>query len=351
MHSKFIRFFALLLALLTLSGCITVELVPAEGDAAGWEMPAEDGSFAIHFLDVGQADCMLVQCDDAAMLVDGGNVDDSSLVYNYLESLDVQYLDYVICSHAHEDHCGGLAGALRYAQAGVIYSPVREYDSSAFRSFVQAAEEQGNFLVIPEADTVFSLGSAQVTVLGPRYEYEDTNNTSIVLRIVYGETSFLLTGDAETLPEGDMLDAGCEVASTVLKVGHHGSSTSSSYRWLDAVMPEYAVIQVGADNSYGHPHDEVMSRLRDAEIPIYRTDTMGTILCTSDGQTVTFFTENDVAPEIAEPSDIAYIGNKNSRKFHWPSCSGLPAEENQIFFYSRTEAVEAGYDPCGSCKP
>jgi len=345
---------ALLLSLSLLSGCISIEFVPAENppSSAPSAAAAADGDwgFEIHFLDVGQADSILVRCGDAAMLVDGGNVDDGSIVYAYLQQEGLEYLDYVVCTHAHEDHCGGLAAALNYAGAGTIYAPVTEYDTKAFSDVIRYAEAQGNFLTVPEPDTVFALGNATVTVLGPRYEYEDTNNTSIVLRIEYGETSFLLTGDAETLSEHDILDAGCQVASTVLKVGHHGSSTSTSYRWLDAVMPEYAVIPVGTDNSYGHPHDEVMSRLSDAGIPVYRTDTMGTIICFSDGENVTFVTGNSILPESPAPRS-AYIGNVNSKKFHKPDCSGLPAEENRIFFSGRSDAVEAGYTPCGTCDP
>ena len=329
----------------------TSEPAPETADAP----LGDDWDFEIHFLDVGQADCMLVRCGEEAMLVDGGNVDDGSIVYRYLEQEGLEYLDYVVCTHAHEDHCGGLSAALNYAEAGIIYCPVTEYDTKAFSDVVRYAEAQGNFLTVPEPDTVFSLGAAEVTVLGPRFEYEDTNNTSIVLRIEYGETSFLLTGDAETLSENDILDAGCEVGSTVLKVGHHGSSTSTSYRWLNEVMPEYAVIQVGTDNSYGHPHDEVMSRLHDAGVTVYRTDTMGTVICYSNGETVTFTTESTALPETPEVQESVqaegYIGNVNSKKFHLPSCSGLPAEENRIWFSDRSDAVEAGYSPCGSCNP
>lgn len=357
-HGLCLLVIALLLSLSLLSGCFdapgpSLPPAPSPSEPAAASSPEEDGSwgFELHFLDVGQADCMLVRCGDAAMLVDGGNVDDGSTVYRYLQQEGLEYLDCVVCTHAHEDHCGGLSAALNYAEAGVIYAPVTEYDTKAFSDMVRYAEAQGKFLTVPEPDTVFSLGDASVTVLGPRYEYDDTNDTSIVLRIEYGSTSFLLTGDAETQSEHDILDAGCQVASTVLKVGHHGSSSSTSYRWLDAVMPEYAVISVGADNTYGHPHDEVMSRLSDAGVPVYRTDEMGTVICFSDGTDVTFVTGNSVLPESPAPQSEGYIGNVNSKKFHRPDCSGLPAEENRVLFPDRGSAVEAGYSPCGSCDP
>ena len=146
-------------------------------------------------------------------------------------------------------------------------------------------------ITVPQAGDDFNLGSAVVTFLGPVMEYEDTNNTSLVAKLTFGETSFLFTGDAEMQSESDILDAGFDVSADVLKVGHHGSETSSSYHWLREVMPTYGVISVGEDNTYGHPHEEVLSRLEDAEVTVYRTDLSGTVVCTSDGVTLSFRTE------------------------------------------------------------
>jgi len=198
-----------------------------------------------------------------------------------------------------------------------------------------------------------------VQVLGPQQQYDDPNDTSIVLKVSYGDTSFLFTGDAERTAEADILDAGYDLSSTVLKVGHHGSDTSTSYPFLREIMPEYAVIQVGAGNSYGHPTEDTLSRLRDADVEVYRNDLQGTIICTSDGETVAFTTEKNatartnptvvVTPELDDVGE--YIGNKNSKKFHLPSCKNLPAEKNRIYFESRQAAVEAGQSPCGNCKP
>lgn len=208
------------------------------------------------------------------------------------------------------------------------------------------------------------LGSAIIQILGPQKNYDDPNDTSIVMKVVYGETSFLFTGDAERTAEADILDAGYDLSATVLKVGHHGSDTSTSYPFLREIMPKYAVIQVGKDNSYGHPTEDTLSRLRDADVKVYRNDLQGTIICSSDGAKVTFTTEknestqtkptvvtpskedNNVAPDIEE-----YIGNKNSKKFHLTSCKNLPAEKNRILLTSREEAVQQGYDPCGNCDP
>ncbi len=233
--------------------------------------PAEGGSLAVHFIDVGQADAALVICDGHYMLIDGGNAEDSDLVYSYLKRNGARQLDYMVASHAHEDHIGGLSGALNYAAVDTAFCPVAEYNSKVFQNMVKYLEEQGRSLTVPEPGDKFYLGSAQVEILGPVQEYDDTNDTSIVLRIDYGETSFLFTGDMETGAEKDLLDSGANVGATVLKAGHHGSDTSTSYRFLREVSPQYTVISVGEGNSYGHPSDEVLSRFRDAGAgPYYR---------------------------------------------------------------------------------
>lgn len=272
---------------------VLILMIFGKGDAeAVTPAPIPEGSFLqIHYIDVGQADAALVLCDGEAMLIDGGNKADSSLLYTYLKDRSIEHLNYVVGTHAHEDHIGGLAGALHYAAADTVLCPVTDYDSEAFRDFRKTVEGQELSITVPKAGDTFSLGAAAVTILHCDSTNENLNNTGIVLRVDYGETSFLFTGDAERETEEVILDSGLDVRSTVLKVGHHGSDTSTSYRFLYEVQPKYAVISVGADNSYGHPHESVTSRLRDADVTVYRTDEMGDIICTSDGKSVTFETE------------------------------------------------------------
>lgn len=316
--------------------------------------PAE-GTLEVHFIDVGQADSALLLCGGASMLIDGGNVGDSDLVVSYLADQGVEELDYVVCTHAHEDHVGGLSGALSAYPAEHVLSPVTEYDTRAFGNFLKYTEQQGKSLTVPALGDAWTLGAAAVTVLGPVKDYDETNNTSIVLRVDFGETSFLFTGDMERDAEADLLDSGASLEADVLKVGHHGSSTSTSYRFLREVEPSYAVVSCGVDNDYGHPHEETMSRLRDDGAVVYRTDMQGHIVCTSDGTNLSFAVQRNAGaqtnPTENDNQPGAYIGNRNSQVFHRPDCTGLPAERNQIAFTSRAEAVDAGYAPCGRCKP
>ncbi|MGM9601000.1 MAG: MBL fold metallo-hydrolase [Faecousia sp.] len=321
-------------------------------------IPPEDSFFEVHYIDVEQGDCSLIICDNHAMLIDGGEASESSKVYAYLKAHEVSHLDYIVATHAHSDHIGGLSGALNFATVGTAYCPVTSYDSKTFDSFAKYLGKQGVAITLPVAGEIFELGSASVQILGPQKNYDDPNDTSIVLKVTYGETSFIFTGDAERTSEADMLEAGYDLGATVLKVGHHGSNTSTSYPFLREVMPEYAVIQVGKDNSYGHPTEDTLSRLRDAGVKVYRNDLQGTIVCTSDGKTVEFVTDkNDTIQanptETVSGTDIGieYIGNKNSKKFHLPTCANLPAEKNRVFFDTRQEAVDAGFSPCGNCKP
>ena len=325
------------------------------------ELP-EDSTFEVHYLDVGQGDCSLVLCDGHAMLIDGGESSESSKVYAYLKQHGISHLDYMVATHAHSDHIGGLSGALNYAKVDTAFCPVIDYDSKTFDSMVKYLDKQGIGITVPSAGDEFMLGSAHVQILGPQKNYDDPNDTSIVMKVTYGETSFLFTGDAERTAEADILDAGYDLSSTVLKVGHHGSDTSTSYPFLREIMPEYAVIQVGKDNSYGHPTEDTLSRLRDAEVKVYRNDLQGDIVCSSDGKTVSFTTTKNesvqtnptvvVTPEADQLDDAGeYIGNKNSKKFHLPTCKNLPAEKNRIYFDSRQAAVDAGQSPCGNCKP
>ena len=324
----------------------------------------------VTFLDVGQGAGAIIQCDGEVMMYDGGGSSSSSLVYSYLrKTLGIEHIDVMVASHPHEDHIGGLSGALNACSVGTIYSPVTEYDSKQFSSLLKYAGKQGLSLTVPSVGDTFMIGSATATFLSPAKAYENVNDTSLVVRIVYGETSFVFTGDAEWDAEHDMVASRADLSATVLSVGHHGSNTSSSYVFLREVMPQYAVISVGKGNSYGHPTENVLSRLRDAGAQVYRTDLQGTITCTSDGHTVSFETEKSTIADNLDSSQMIapsgqmstfsrgqteYVLNTRSKKIHLPDCSSVKQmkDKNKAYSSETLEELEAkGYSPCGNCRP
>ncbi len=331
---------------LLLSGCAFS--IPEQTTA-----PATEGKLTVHFLDVGQADCALLECGGEYILIDGGNVADSPLIVSYLQQQGVTALQAVIATHAHEDHVGGLPGVLAVFEALSVYAPTKTYHSDCFDDFKYYADQQHLEITIPAPGDSFPFGGASVTVLGPVKAYAETNDTSIVLQVTFGDTKFLFTGDMEVAAENDLLDywgEGFDWRADVLKVGHHGSDTSTGYRFLRAVMPRFGVISVGADNAYGHPCEGPLSKLRDAGVTVFRTDELGHIVAISDGSTVTLAGQSG-SPEVPDSTqgEIRYIGNVKSKKLHVARCATLPKEENRVYFDSFEAAIAAGYSPCGSC--
>ena len=344
------KLFSLFLILsLLLCGC-----AEAPQPTAATVPPSGDG-LMVHFVDVGQADCILIECGSEFAIIDGGNKDDGQLVVSYLEQQGVQELSAVICTHAHEDHVGGLPSVLSVYPTAAVYAPTRTYSSNIFDDFLYYTDQQRLEVTIPTPGDTLTVGDALLTVLGPVQSYAETNDTSIVVRLDYGETSFLFTGDLEVAAENDMLDywsGNSDIFHVdVLKVGHHGSDTSTGYRFLYEVDPTYGVIPVGKDNSYGHPHAEPLSRLRDAGVTLLRTDELGHILAVSDGKEITFTWGNQTAqPEAVEPAEPqVFIGNKNSKKLHSEDCGSLPGENNRVYFDSYQQAIAEGYEPHGTC--
>lgn len=382
----------LLRAILTI--ILTLTLIVSQSTSLAVNAVDDENSvFQIFFLDVGQADAAVVQCDDSYMLIDGGNAEDSNLIYSFLKKHEIKNLDYIVCTHAHEDHVGGLSGALNYATVDTAFCPVTSYDSKAFKNFVKYLKKQNVEITVPKPGDTYDLGSAEFEILGPiEIDEDEPNDTSIVLRIVYGETSFLFTGDAGRDEEADILEEDYDLESTVLKVGHHGSATSTSYKFLNEVLPKYAVISVGKDNSYGHPNEDTLSRLRDADVMLLRTDMQGDIRCESDGKKVSFYVEKNADADtygglepnstqkksssktssksstkssgtVSKNSAIAssqnhsqskYVLNTNTKKFHLPECSSvkdMSPKNRQDYEGSRDDIIAMGYEPCKRCNP
>ena len=249
---------------------------------------AEDNTVAetlvVHFLDIGQGDAAILQCGGQTLMIDGGDKEGNQFLYSYMKgTMNLEHLDYIIATHPHDDHVKGLATALVVCDVDIVYSPVTEYDGEGFLDFQKKLEERNAVITVPHRGDSFMLGSAIVTFLSePRPEW-DMNDQSLVVKVIFGNTSFLFTGDAAWDAEQDMLESGMDLSATVLKVGHHGSVTSSSQEFLTAVNPKYAIISVGQDNKYGHPADETILKLQRMRVSVFRTDQQGTIVFTSDG--------------------------------------------------------------------
>jgi len=204
--------------------------------------------------------------------------------------------------------------------------------------------------------TIIETPSINFSVLAPTsMYYSEINEYSIVTKLKYEGTSFLFTGDAESVSELEMIRNGYDLNSDLLKVGHHGGRTSTSQNFLQAVTPKYAVIPSEAGNSYGHPHAETLKRLESIGAKIYRMDMLGTIIVTSDGNKIAFNKEPVSLTEVFKTplNDMQYVGNKNSFKIHLPSCSSIDdmKESNKVFFSQKQDAINVGYTPCGKCKP
>ena len=327
-----------------------------EADSAA--VPTEGQNFAVTFFDVGQADSALIQCGGEAMLIDGGNAADGEAIIKSIRRCGVEKLEVVVVTHSDEDHIGGIPAVLAEFPVVTLYEGGNTADTKIYQKFLSVVAAKGLNITYPVLGKTFPLGDSRVTVLGPTELATNPNNNSIVLRIDYGETSFLFTGDAMEQEEKAILATGANLKVDVLKVGHHGAAESSSYLFLREIMPEYAIISVGTGNHYGHPHKEALSRLGNAGAKIYRTDLQGEIYCTSDGKTVAVSAANSVTDSFAAtegqkemPAEGGYIGNTNSKKFHLPTCSSLPKETNAVYFATREEALNQGYEPCSRCHP
>lgn len=277
--NKIALFTILLIFILVLNGCT----------AAVSENVITNDRLIVTYLDVGQADCILIQEPlGETMMIDTGNNNDSEYIIDYLSKTKVKKIDFLIGTHPHEDHIGSMDKVIDNFDIGTIYMPKKIVTTKTFEDVLKSIKNKNLKVISPIPGTVFYLGKAKCTILSPISDkYDETNNYSITLKVQYGETSFLFTGDAEKESEQEMLQMwGNDLKSDILKVGHHGSSSSSIDQFLEKVNPSLVVISVGKDNDYNHPHKETLEKFNKLNVPVLRTDELGNIILTSDGNNI-----------------------------------------------------------------
>lgn len=240
----------------------------------------------VHFLDVGQGDSIFIELTDGkSMLIDASTAEYGEGIADYIKDNGYSKIDYLVATHPHADHIGGMQDVVEQLEIGEIYMPKASSTTKTYKNLLKAIKAKGNKINTAKAgNTIYSDSSLGIDILAPNSDsYEEINDYSVVIKLVYGSKSFLFTGDAEKLSENEIT---ADVSADVLKVGHHGSSTSSSDKFIKRVNPEYAVISCGEGNSYGHPHKETIKTLNKYDIEVFRTDTMGTIIAQTDGESL-----------------------------------------------------------------
>ena len=317
-----------------------------------------DSQLTISYIDVGQADSILIQNEGKNMLIDAGNNADGELLVKYLKGLGIGEFDVVVGTHPHEDHIGGLDNVITAFNIRQIYMPKVMTTTNTFEDVLDAIEGKNMSITSPNVDTKFEMGDCIFTVISSKIDNDELNNSSIVLRLDFGDTSYLFTGDMEKDVEETILSKNIQV--DVLKVGHHGSNTSTSSKFLDKVNPKYAVICVGNGNSYGHPHKEVVERINSKDIQIYRTDKDGTIILTSNGKDISVNTVKTNTDGNAKASNTSVVNSnesekqtvtvyvtKSGTKYHANGCRHL---SNSKIETTLEEAIKK-YEPCKTCNP
>lgn len=348
------------------------------GSSAASNKQASEKEMNVHFIDVGQADCILVESAGKYMLIDAGNNDDADTIVDYLKEQGVKKLEYVIGTHPHEDHIGSLDTVILTYDIETLIMPAKGHTTKTFEDVVSAIEKKKLSITDPVPGKKYKLGDSEFTILSPKKgkDYGDNyNNWSVGIKLENGKNRFVLCGDAEKDSEKDMLDSKIDLKADVLKLSHHGSRTSTTDAFLKAVKPEYAVISVGKDNDYGLPDEESLKKLSENKIKYFRTDELGTIVASSDGNTIKWKntsgqdSKNSNAGNInssqsekrtgesateAQAKGLDYVININTGKFHKPGCSSVKQmndSNKQLYNGSRDDLTGKGYDPCKRCNP
>lgn len=390
MKKRFLALFMCITILLSLCSCTALD----NELTSDFEKP-DNTALSVHYIDVGQGDSILLESNGSYVLIDAGETEYGPTVTQYIKSLGTDTIDYVIATHPHSDHIGGLADVINTFECKNFITKETDQQTKIWMNVLYAVENNSvNYIDAKVSDT-YSFGDAEFEIVGPYSdEYDNYNDYSVIIKATCGDTSFLFTGDAEIPSEKEMVENFAPLKADVLKVGHHGSTTSSCEEFLDAVNPTYAVISCGINNDYGHPHKETLQALSLRGVTVYRTDELSTIIAYSNKKEIIFTyvntdkvvqqatkPEETITPTVLETvaetiahttapventddsssfvgdtgnsSQSSYVGNINSKKFHTSDCGSVKnmKDSNKVFFDSRDEAINEGYEGCKNCNP
>ena len=340
-----------------------------------------NSEMAVHFIDVGQGNAILVQSGGQNLLYDGGDQSHADLIISYLQEQNVENIDYMIASHYDEDHIGGLVPCIDNFSVSNIFGPDYVHTSNLFNNFMNTATANAIIVQYPSVGETFDFGTGSFTVLAPNGISQNSNDNSLVIKLENGSNSFIFTGDAEETSEQDMISTGMNLDCDVLSLGHHGSASSTSWDLLEATSPSWAVISCGLNNTYGHPAAETMGKLSDMDIPVFRTDDQGTVIALSDGNTISWTQEpcndytsgsekqstdssadqseqytNDAAATESyaaetDTSDtqgrMVWISATGSKYHSIPDCGNM--NPNKATQETESQALSQGYEACKKC--
>ena len=341
------------------------------------ESSETNAPFEMTMLDVGQGLSLLIKADGKYMIYDGGGRSRSSYVVSYLKKHGVTELQYLTASHYDEDHIAGLVGVLNTTKVDTIVCPDYQKDTKIYQSFINKEQQSKAKVIHPKTGYTLTLGNAAIKVLSADNSAEKDNNRSIAMRVTYGNFSVIMTGDAELDEETSIIYNKYNIDSDVYVAGHHGSKYSSSTAFLNAVTPAYTLISCGTGNSYGHPTEEALRRIKESGSKLYRTDVQGEVTVYSDGNKYWFsqapsnnWTQGDIVEKSEtksnegttgatistsdDASGTTYILNTRSKKFHYPYCNSVSkmSEKNKKSSHeSREQLIKQGYQPCKNCNP
>lgn len=337
------KIYLLILIVLVLS----IALIGCD-DQASYTPKDYSNKLIVHFIDVGQGDSTFIEFPNGeTSLIDAGTRGAGDKVVSYLNNLDVKKIDYLIATHPHEDHIGGLPKVIRNFDINKVYMPDKTSNTLIFEELLMEIQNKDlNITLGKGKDVIMDEGKLKYSILAPnRNDYSIINDFSIVTKIKYMDNSIIITGDAEKNSEKDILDSNYKLKADILRIGHHGGSTSSIKEFLEEARPDYSIISVGKDNSYGHPHKETLNRLNKIDTKIMKTDELGDIVFICDGKEVNLVE----APNLENQNKTSYIGNKNTKVYHSLDCNSLPDKKNQIIFKSIKEAENNKYRPHKAC--